>query len=258
MKIRPEATESKRVILRQFLHTDPVGISYLLGCGGKATGAVIDPVADVGTYLDAAKATGMKIDYVIDTHVHADHLSTGRALADAAGAEYILSKKADVAIPFKGVHDGDEIQLGNVGMKVLATPGHTPEHICVLVTDRTRADEPWLVVTGHTLMIGDLGRTELATSADQGAKDLFGSIQKLKALPDYIEVLPGAYAGSVCGRSLSANPVSTIGFERRHNRAFRIDNETEFVKFMLKDIPPAPTEAAKLRAANSGRGSAAV
>lgn len=246
------------MILRQFLHTDPVGISYLLGCGGKATGAVVDPVADVGIYLDAARGAGMKIDYVIDTHVHADHLSTGRCLADAAGAKYILSEKADVAIPFKGMHDGDEIQLGNVVIKVLSTPGHTPEHICLLVTDRTRAEEPWFVVTGHTLMIGDLGRTELATSAEQGAKDLFGSIQKLKALPDYLEVFPGAYAGSVCGRSLSANPISTIGFERRHNKAFRIDDEAEFVSFMLKDIPPPPVGAARLRAVNSGRGSAAA
>jgi glyoxylase-like metal-dependent hydrolase (beta-lactamase superfamily II) len=252
------ARESKRVILRQFLHTDPVGISYLLGCGGRATGAVIDPVAEVGFYLGAAKTAGMKIDYVIDTHVHADHLSTGRALADAAGGEYVLSEKADVALPFKGVHDGGDIELGNVVIKVLATPGHTPEHICLLVTDRTRAEEPWFVVTGHTLMIGDLGRTELATSAEQGAKDLFRSIQKLKTLPDYLEVLPGAYAGSVCGRSLSANPVSTIGFERRHNKAFRIDSEPEFVGFMLKDIPPAPPEAARLRAVNSGHGAAAV
>jgi glyoxylase-like metal-dependent hydrolase (beta-lactamase superfamily II) len=244
---------SKQMILRQFLHQDPVGISYLLGCGGKATGAVVDPVADIGLYLDTAKSTGVKINYVIDTHVHADHLSTGRALADAAEAEYILSEMANVDLPFRGVHDGEEIQLGNVGIRILSTPGHTPEHMCLLVTDCTRASEPWLVVTGHTLMVGDLGRTELATSAEQGAKDLFGSIQKLKALPDYLEILPGAYAGSVCGRGLSANPISTIGFERRHNKAFRIDDEAEFVRFMLKDIPPAPPETARLRAANSGR-----
>jgi hypothetical protein len=102
-------------------------------------------------------------------------------------------------------------------------------------------------------MIGDLGRTELAVSAEKGAKDLFRSVQKLKALPDYLEVLPGAYAGSVCGRSLSANPISTLGFEKRHNKAFRIDSEAEFVSFMLKDIPPAPPDAARLRAVNSGR-----
>lgn len=246
------------MILRQFLHIDPVGISYLFGCGGQATGAVVDPVADVETYLDAAKATGMKIDYVIDTHVHADHLSTGRALADAAGAEYVLSAKADVDLPFKGVKDGDELVLGNVVTKILETPGHTPEHISLLVTDRTRGPEPWFIVTGHTLMIGDLGRTELAASAAKGAKDLFASVQKLRALPDYLQVLPGAYAGSVCGRGLSANPISTIGFERRHNAAFRIDSEADFISHMLKDIPPPPPEAAKLRAANSGRASVAA
>jgi hydroxyacylglutathione hydrolase len=241
------------MILRQFLHTDPVGISYLLGCGSQATGVVVDPLADVETYIEAAKEAGMKIDYVIDTHVHADHLSTGLALAAASNAQYVLSAEADVEIPFKAVSDGDEIILGNVAIKILATPGHTPEHIALLVTDRTRASEPWFVITGHTLMIGDLGRTELAVSAEEGAKDLFRSIEKLKALPDFLQVFPGAFAGSVCGRSLSANPISTIGFERRHNRAFRIDNEADFVGFMLQDIPPAPPQAAELRATNSGR-----
>lgn len=246
------------MILRQFLHTEPVGISYLFGCGGKATGAVVDPVSAPDTYLRAAADTGMKINYVIDTHVHADHLSTGRALADAAGAEYVLHADADVAIPFKGVRDGEDIPLGNVVISVLHTPGHTPEHICLLVTDRTRADEPWFVVTGHTLMIGDLGRTELAVSAEDGAKDLFRSVGKLKALPDYLEVLPGAYAGSVCGRSLSANPISTLGFEKRHNKAFGIGSEAEFIRFMLSEIPPPPPEAARLRAANAGRDIAAA
>ena len=241
------------MILRQFLHADPVGISYLVGCGGKQTAAIIDPLGDPDAYLEAAAATGVKIDYVFDTHVHADHISTWPGLIAASGARYILGAKADVAVPFKGVEDGEEIQLGNVVIKAMHTPGHTPEHICLLVTDRTRADEPWFVATGHTLMVGDLGRTELAVNAEQGAKDLFRSVQKLKALPDYLEVFPGAYAGSVCGRSLSANPTSTLGFEKRHNKAFRIDDEGEFVSFMLKDIPPPPPQAARLRAANSGR-----
>lgn len=217
----------------------------------------MDPVADVNTYLQAAQSAGMRISYVFDTHVHADHISAGRALADVAGAAYVLSATADVAVPFLGVDEGDEVRLGNVIINVLHTPGHTPEHLCLLATDRTRADEPWFVVTGHTLMIGDLGRTELAVSAEKGAADLFRSVRKLKALPDYLQVLPGAYAGSVCGRGLSANPISTIGFERRHNKAFRIDNEAEFVRFMLNDIPPAPPGAARLRAINSGRAPAA-
>jgi hydroxyacylglutathione hydrolase len=133
------------MILRQFLHTDPVGISYLFGCGGKAAGAVVDPVGDIEPYLRAAETAGMLIHFVIDTHVHADHLSAGRALADAVDAEYVLSGEAKATFPFKGVRDGETLPLGNVTATVLHTPGHTPEHICLLVSDRTRADEPWFV-----------------------------------------------------------------------------------------------------------------
>lgn len=246
------------MILRQFLHSDPVGISYLFGCGGKAAGAIVDPAGDIGQYLQAAEAAGMRIQFVIDTHVHADHLSTGRKLAEAAGAEYVLWAGADVAFSFTGVNDGDVLPLGNVTAKIVHTPGHTPEHMCLLVSDRRRADEPWFVFTGHTLMVGDLGRTELAVSAEQGAKDLFRSVQRLKALPAYVEVLPGAYAGSVCGRRLSGKPFSTIGFEKRHNEAFAIEDEAEFVRFMLSDIPPAPPEAAHMRAVNSASVAAAA
>jgi glyoxylase-like metal-dependent hydrolase (beta-lactamase superfamily II) len=144
-----------------------------------------------------------------------------------------------------------------VSIKVLHTPGHTPEHISLVVTDHTRSNEPWFVLTGHTLMVGDLGRTELATSAEDGARALFGSVQKLKSLPDYLEVLPGAYSGSVCGRSLSGKPTSTIGFEKRHNKAFRIEDEAAFVRAMLADLPPAPPQAAQVRAVNSGIATAA-
>jgi glyoxylase-like metal-dependent hydrolase (beta-lactamase superfamily II) len=240
------------MILRQFLHTDPVGISYLFGCGGKATGAVVDPVGDIQPYVQAADNAGMRIHFVIDTHGHADHLSAGRALADATGAAYVLSAEAAVSFPFKGVWEGDVLPLGNVSARILHTPGHTPEHICLLVTDRTRGDEPWFVLTGHTLMVGDLGRTELASSAEDGARQLFRSVNKLKALPDYVEVMPGAYAGSVCGRRLSGKPWSTIGFEKRYNQAFGIEDEAEFVRFMVAEIPPAPPEAAGIRAANLG------
>jgi glyoxylase-like metal-dependent hydrolase (beta-lactamase superfamily II) len=121
------------------------------------------------------------------------------------------------------------------------------------VTDRTRGPEPWLVFTGHTLMVGDMGRTELASSAEDGARALFASARRLKALPDYLPILPGAFAGSVCGRALSGNPTSTIGFERRFNKTFAIDDETAFIAAMLRDIPPAPPEAAATRAANLGR-----
>lgn len=164
----------------------------------------------------------------------------------------MLHASADVAFPFHAARDGDQLPLGNVAVDVMHTPGHTPEHVCLLVTDNTRAQEPWFALTGHTLMVGDVGRTELATDAAAGARTLFASLQRLKGLPEYIEVLPGAYAGSVCGRRLSGKPFSTIGFERRHNAAFRIDGEGAFVELMLQDIPPVPEGATELRAWNSG------
>ena len=240
------------MILRQFLHTDPIAASYLFGCAGRQAAAVVDPVGDMAPYLRLAEETGMRILYVIDTHLHADHRSIGRELAAAAGAAYVLSETADVTYTFQGARDGEVLELGNVTVEVMHTPGHTPEHISLLVTDRTRSSEPWLALTGHTLMVGDLGRTELATCAEEGARDLFKSIKKLKALPDYIEVLPGAFSGSACGRSFSGKPMSTIGFERRNNKAFRIDDEAEFLRFMGEGIPLAPPQAAQIRAFNSG------
>jgi len=159
------------MILRQFLHSDPVAVSYLFGCGGKASGAVVDPVGDVAPYLEAAEALGLRILYVIDTHLHADHVSSGRALAAASGGDYVLHADAAATFAFKRVRDGEQLELGNVVAKVLHTPGHTPEHIALVATDRTRATEPWFVLTGHTLMVGDLGRTELASSAEDGARN---------------------------------------------------------------------------------------
>ncbi len=241
------------MILRSYLHRDPVAVSYLFGCGGKAMAAVVDPLGPIAPYLEAAEQTGMHIRYVIDTHLHADHRSAARELAAAAGAPYVLHASAATGFPFHGAADGDVLDLGNVTAEVWHIPGHTPEHVALVVTDHTRAEEPWFVLTGHTLMAGDLGRTELATSAEDGARALFASARRLKTLPDYVDVLPGAYAGSVCGRRLSGKPSSTIGFERRHNEAFGIDNEDDFVRFMLAEIPPPPPEAAALRAANAGR-----
>jgi glyoxylase-like metal-dependent hydrolase (beta-lactamase superfamily II) len=196
----------------------------------------------------------MAIKYVIDTHVHADHYSTGRDLAQAAGADYVLHESADTRYGFRRVRDRDRLELGNVAIDVLHVPGHTPEHIALAVTDRTRADEPWLVFTGHTLMVGDLGRTELATSAEEGARALFESARRLAALPDHVLVYPGAFSGSVCGRGLSGNPVSTVGFERRHNKALSITDREAFIAHMLRDTPPRPPDAARVRAENLGLG----
>jgi hydroxyacylglutathione hydrolase len=214
--------------------------------------AVCDPVEQIEPYLRVSEETGMKIRYVIDTHVHADHISGGRRLAEATGADYVLHESAGARFQFRGAKENEELDLGNVRIHVLHTPGHTPEHMSLVVTDKTRGPEPWFLLSGHTLMVGDLGRTELASSAEEGARSLFRSIQKLKTLPDYLEVLPGAFSGSVCGRSLSGKPSSTIGFERRFNRAFRIGEEEEFVRHMLENIPTPPAGASKIRAMNLG------
>ena len=237
------------MIFHQFLHTSPVGASYLFGCGGQGQCVVVDPVEDIGPYQQASRETGMRITHVIDTHVHADHISGARSLADAVGASYVVHESVDAPEGARLAHD-QELSAGNVAIRVLHTPGHTPEHISLLVTDRTRGPEPWFVLTGHTLMVGDMGRTELATSAETGARALFDSAARLRALPDYVEVWPGAFAGSVCGRRLSGKPASTIGFERRFNRAFATEDCDAFVQLMIADIPPRPENADDIRAAN--------
>ncbi|PRZ17063.1 glyoxylase-like metal-dependent hydrolase (beta-lactamase superfamily II) [Laceyella sediminis] len=242
------------MIFRQYLHTNPIAISYLFGCGSKAQGVVVDPVEDIDLYIEEAKKLGLNIEYVFDTHLHADHVSGGRKLAEQTGAKYILHRSADVQYDFTPVDDGDEIMAGNTKIKILHTPGHTPEHISLLVSDTPRGDEPWFVVTGHTLMVGDVGRTELASSLEKGAGDLYDSLfNKLMKLDDHIEVYPGAYSGSVCGRFLSGKPSSTIGFEKRLNKALQIQSKEEFVEFMTKDIPPKPENYEKIRKINEGK-----
>ena len=206
------------MILRQFLHADPVAASSLVGCGGKASAAVVDPLGDVAPYLRAAEATGMRIRYVVDTHLHADHLSAGRRLADEAGAEYVLFAKANATFPFRGVRDGDVLELGNVSIKVLHTPGHTPEHISLLVTDHTRSDEPWFVLTGHTLMVGDLGRTQLRPAQRMALAPSLRAFKSSKHCRTIWKSCPSCFPGSGCGRSLSGKPTSTIGLERAITR----------------------------------------
>ncbi len=147
-----------------------------------------DPIDDVEVYLRAAQENGVKIQYVIDTHVHADHISTGRRLAEQTGARYVLHSSAGAHYAFMPANQGDVLDFGNVQIGILHTPGHTPEHMSLLVTDKTRGPEPWFLLTGHTLMVGDMGRTELAASAEEGAGMLFETVQNLKSLPDYVEV----------------------------------------------------------------------
>jgi glyoxylase-like metal-dependent hydrolase (beta-lactamase superfamily II) len=242
------------MILRQFLHTEPVvAVSYIVGCGGRATGAVIDAVAPPDVYLEASERAGLAVRYVIDTHVHADHLSTGRELAERTGAAYVLHASVGASYRFQGVEDDSVLELGNVLLQTWHTPGHTPEHLTILATDRTRGPEPWLAFTGHTLMVGDMGRTELASSAEQGASSLFESAERLRTLRDDLLVMPGAFSGSVCGRGLSGTPMSSIGFERRFNKSFRVTDRAAFVALMVRDVPPRPPGAAETRARNLGQ-----
>ncbi len=241
------------MIFRQYLDRDPVvAVSYLFGCPTAGIGGVVDPIGDIGRYLKESEDGNVAIHYVIDTHMHADHVSSGRELAEAAGAEYVILAGTETKYAFRGVKDGETLHMGNTEIEVLHTPGHTPEHISLVVTDHARTDEPWLVVTGHTLMVGAMGRTELATSAEEGAKALFQSAEKLRRLPDHLGVFPGAFAGSVCGQGISGNPSSTIGFERRHNRAFALENEEEFIQLMLEETLVPPPNAAQIRATNLG------
>jgi hydroxyacylglutathione hydrolase len=241
------------MVFRQFLHEQPVAAaSYLLGCVGHGVAAIVDPVLPPADYRRVAEALSVRIAFVIDTHVHADHVSTGPELAASAGAPYVLYEGVDAHYSFMAAHAGQRLTLGNVELEVLHTPGHTPEHFSLLVIDRTRAPEPWALLTGHTLMVGDLGRTELASDAAAGARALFVTASHLRQLPDHLEVWPGAFAGSVCGRGLSGKPSSTIGFERRFNRAFGIEDEGTFVTHMLERIPPPPPEAERTRRRNLG------
>ena len=244
------------MIFRQYLHTGPVAASYLFGCGGKGEGVVVDPLnQDVEFYVQKAQELGMNITHIFDTHLHADHVSGGRLLAEKTGAKYVLHESSPVNFPFKAVADGDEVVAGNVVIRVLHTPGHTPEHISLLVTDSTRGNEPWFVLTGHTLMVGDLGRTELASEVEIGASNLYNSLfNKLLRLEDHIEVYPGAFSGSLCGRSLSAKPLSTIGFERRFNNALQKTEKDDFVKYMIQEIPPKPENFETIRKINMGYG----
>lgn len=239
------------MFFRQYLHSNPVAVSYLFGCTGKAMGAVVDPIEDADFYIQEAARAGLEIQYVFDTHVHADHISGARNLAERTGAKFALYAQAPVEYPFTPVHDGEQIVLGNTMIQVIHTPGHTPEHISLLVTDHRRGPDPWLVLTGHTMMVGDIGRPDLV--AEDGANDLYHTIfDRMLQFPDYLEVHPGAYSGSPCGRALSGKVVSTIGFERRFNPAAQPRTKEEFIKFMLEDLPQKPNNFDLIRAYNLG------
>jgi glyoxylase-like metal-dependent hydrolase (beta-lactamase superfamily II) len=196
----------------------------------------------------------MKITHLIDTHIHADHMSGGRTVAAMTGAAYCLHESADVAFDFTPLADGQEIICGNTIIKVLHTPGHTPESICLLVTDKTRGPEPWFLLTGDTLFVGAVGRPDLPGQADASARELYHSLRhKILTLPETIEIYPTHFSGSVCGRGMSGKPMSTLAFEKRFNPLLSLTSEDEFAAAVTKDLPPKPAAMMETIRWNQGR-----
>lgn len=242
------------MIFRPYHYFNTGCAAYLLGCGGLGKCAVVDAhEEDVDEYAAFAAAKGMRITHVIDTHVHADHLSGGHALAARVGASYCLHESADVALAFTPVRDEQVIELGNTRVKVLHTPGHTPESICLVVTDQRRGPDPWFVLTGDTLFVGAVGRPDLPGQARHNAGLLYDNIHaKLLTLPADVEIYPGHFAGSACGAGMSGKPSSTVAFETRWNVLLAKTRE-EFIE-ALCDVPAKPAAMERIVRANQGRG----
>src|SRR5262249_3519983 len=197
----------------------------------------------------------MRITHIFETHVQADHLSGARRLAEATGAPVIFHRAAPAQFPHLTVEDGQRLDLGNVSLSILHTPGHTPDSMSILVTDKTRASEPWFVLTGDTLFSGGVGRPDLIGAGSEAilAEQLHESLhEKILALADHVEIFPAHFGGAACGTGLSGKPGSTIGFERRFNPALRARSRAEFVDFVLKDLPPLPEVFAENRRRNLG------
>lgn len=216
---------------------------------------MVDPQPEIAPYLEAAAQKSMRVTHIIETHVHADHLSGARHLAEATGAPIFFHEVADVRFPHCALEDGEEHEVGNVRLSVLHTPGHTPEGIAILVTDRTRGPDPWFVLTGDTLFAGGVGRPDLLGDGAEVrlAEQLYESLfHKLLTLPDHLEIYPAHFGGAACGKGLSGKPGSTIGFERRFNPALQFTSKPEFVRFVLEDLPPQPEAFAENRLRNLG------
>ncbi len=241
------------------LATREATLSYLFGCGSCHVGVAVDPVAgDEDWFIVEAARQDVKITHVIDTHVHADHYSGGRALAEKTGAAYCLheANAGRVKFAFEPLKDGQRIDVGNVTVEVLHTPGHTPDSVCLLVTDKRRMGEqpaePWFVVTGDTLFVGAVGRPDLAGQETEMAGQIYDSLHsKLLTLPNEIEIYAGHVAGSVCGAGISGKPASTIGFEKRWNPMLSLDRAA-FVAALSAEIPPRPAEMERMVRANLG------
>ena len=235
---------------KQFLHDDLGCSSYLIASRESREAAVIDPHRDVQQYLDLAAERGYNIVAIIDTHLHADHVSGNRDLAAATGAQLYLYEGADTLFPFHAVRDGDAVHIGQVVLRVIHTPGHRPEGLSLLVVNPARSPEPSMVLTGDALFVGDVGRPDFG--GPEGASQEYHSVQKLLQLEDYVEVFPAHFEGS-CGKGMCGRPSSTIGFERRFNRALQL-SEQEFLQY-ASEPPAKPLNMTAILAANRGEAS---
>lgn len=241
---------------RQLLNDETACASYLFGCKSRGRLAVVDPHVDlVEEYVRLAEAQNSAITAVLETHLQADHVSGLPELVARTGATAYMPAGSGVDFEHVALGDGDVVEVGRTRVRALATPGHATAHHAYAVADTPRADEAWLVLTGDALLVGDAGRPDLHAHGDATPEDmarrLYRSIrEKLLTLPDYVALYPAHYAGSVCGRGLSGVPASTVGFERRHNRALACGSEDEFVAALLEDVPAPPAQQAQIVAAN--------
>ncbi|MBI3635786.1 MAG: MBL fold metallo-hydrolase [Candidatus Rokubacteria bacterium] len=240
------------MIFQQLVNEESGCLSYLIGCGEAGEAIVVDPGRDrVDEYLRLARKKGLQITRIVETHTHADHISGNRDLAAVTHAAILLHAQSRAAFDHERVRDGEQITVGSVRLRVLHTPGHTPDSLCLLVTDTSRGPQPWFVLTGDTLFIGDVGRPDLGGAS--AAADLYDSLHgTLLSLDDSVEVYPGHGAGSLCGRAMSSKPASTIGFERRFNPSLRSRTKSEFVEQIMAGLPPKPPSFELIVGKNTG------
>lgn len=242
------------MFFKQRLNPD-ASISYFFGCGGHGKAIAVDvPAGGEQWFIDEAIKLNVGITHVIDTHIHADHVSGGLHLAGLANAAYALheSNLGKTGYTFQPLRHGESILAGNVRVEIVHAPGHTEDSICLLVADYRRSPEPWFVVTGDTLFVGSVGRPDLAGKEKEMAASLWQSLhERLLALPGDIEIFPGHQAGSACGAELSGKPSSTIGFEKRWNPLLSLGKE-DFVAAVIGNIPPRPADMDRIVAANLG------
>jgi glyoxylase-like metal-dependent hydrolase (beta-lactamase superfamily II)/rhodanese-related sulfurtransferase len=231
------------VLFKQFVDDDLGCASYLVGCEACGEAVLVDPAYAIEQYLEEAERREVRIVRTLETHTHADHVSGHGRLALEHGVPVSIHPLAEPAYPFDPLADGQELEVGNVSIRVIHTPGHRPEHCCFAITDRTRGDEPWLLLTGDSLFVGDAARPDLAIEAHEGAEGLFHSLHRLLELEDGVEVYPGHVAGSLCGRGMSSKASTTIGFERRFNRALALQTVDAFVADSASavSVPRPPT-----------------